>query len=193
MKNHTNNMEGKTALFVIDMQNVFVKKDSPLEVKNIRNNLNEFKEFIEKLREKGILIIYTRHCFSIEGNPIEAKLFPKLKDEMKKGTKEWSICDKLKPNEGDIVIDKTRYDSFFKTELDDILKKNNIKNIIITGTITNICCESTARSAMYRDYNVIFCSNLNHCSVKELHENTLKVIRNFFGEVKTSKEILDEF
>ncbi|MEE9322971.1 MAG: isochorismatase family protein, partial [Candidatus Aenigmarchaeota archaeon] len=85
-----------------------------------------------------------------------------------------------------------KYDAFYNTNLNDVLKLKGIENVIIIGTITQVCCESTARSAMFRDYNVIFCSDLNFSFDKELHRGTLKVLKRGFGEVMSSDEIMAE-
>lgn len=183
-------MVKRIALLVMDMQNIFVEPGSLLEVKGIRKNLSRFKEFIQKLRCKDVLIIYTRHCYTPKNNPIEAELFPKLKNQLQKKSHGWRIYDQLKPSNSDIVIDKPRYDAFFNTRLDEVLKSKGIDTLIITGTMTNICCESTARSGMYRDYKIIFCSDLTYCSKEEVQKNTLKNIHSHFGKVMSSREIL---
>jgi nicotinamidase-related amidase len=187
-------MNNKTALLVIDMQNDFVKKNAILEVKGIRNNIANFSEFINKMRDKGILIIYTIHIFDIKSNPIEAKLFPELcKDGLRDNTEGTEIFKDLKHLDKDIVIKKNRYDAFIGSELELILKKNGIENIIITGTMSNVCCESTARTAMMKDFNVLFCSDLTFTSNLSIHKNTLKNISTHFGKVMTSQEIFKLF
>jgi ureidoacrylate peracid hydrolase len=184
----------KTALLVVDMQNSFVEEGSPNEIEIIRGNLEKLKSFIDFCRKAGIKIIYTRHAFDKKRSPIEAKLFPaQMNEDLKKGSRGWEINRKIEPEEGDVIIDKYRYDAFFKTNLNGILKSGGIENVIITGTITQVCCESTARSAMFYDYNVIFCSDLNFSFDQDLHERTLKVIKRSFGEVLSSGEIIKRF
>ncbi len=182
----------RAALLIIDMQNDFVRQGSPFEVDGIRDGLEGHGRFIDACRKKGVTIIYTRHCYDPEKNPVEAAMFPKLADGgLRRGTEGWQICDELRPGPDDMVIDKTRYDAFFGTALRDFLVSRGIDTVIITGTITNVCCESTARSAMFNDYNVLFCSDLNYCSREESHRNTLKVINHYFGKVLDSKAILE--
>lgn len=183
----------KTALLVIDVQNSFVEEGSANEIKGIKENLAKVKDFIDFCREKGIEVIYTRHTFDPNKNIIEAKLFSEEElEDLRKGSHGWEIHDKIKPREGDIIIDKYKYDAFFKTNLDDVLKSKGIKNVIITGTITQVCCESTARSAMFYDYNVFFLSDLNFSFDEELHNGTLKVLKRSFGEVMGSDEIMEK-
>lgn len=183
----------KTALLVIDMQNDFVKEGAVLEVKGIRKELPKLKSFIDFCRNKGILVIYTRHCFNQKNNPIEARMFPVLwKSGLREGTEDWEICDAIKPDKKDVLVNKTRYDAFFNTKLEKILRAKDIETVIITGTMTEICCESTARSAMFHDYQVIFCSDLTFTNSRETHKNTVEVIRANFGDAWTAQKILRE-
>ena len=83
----------KAALLVIDMQNDFVRKGSRFHVMGIDRNLDAFRSFIGDCRGLGVLIIYTRHCYDPDSNPVERRLFPKLAEGgLRKGTEGWDIC-----------------------------------------------------------------------------------------------------
>lgn len=184
-------MHMNIALFIIDMQNDFVQEDGVMEVPGIRKHLSKFKNFIIECRKKGVLIIYTRYCFDPKNNAIELTLFPQLEKEgLRQGTKGWQIVNEIRPEKNDLMIDKTRYDAFFKTNIKKVLEKNKVDTVIITGTKTNVCCESTARSAMEHDYHVLFCSDLTFCGDKEGQKATLKIMKSNFGKVMASKEVL---
>jgi nicotinamidase-related amidase len=181
----------KTALLVLDMQNDFVEESALLQVKTIRNGLVAYKEFIGNCREKGMSIFYTRHTYFPGNTSVEARLFPVLmQDGLRKGTRGWDIAQEIYPKENDVIINKTRFDAFYQTNLEKILREKEIENIIISGTMTQVCCESTARSAMYRDFNVLFLSDLTFSSKPEMHINTLKVIDRYFGQTMDSEEAL---
>ncbi len=180
----------KTALLVIDMQNDFTEEGAILEIKNIRKGFPKLKKFIDDCRDTGITIIYTRHTFRPERNPIEALLFPKLAGNgLRKNTHGWEINDYLKPRVKDVIIDKTRYDAFYKTDLDKILKEQGITNVIITGTMTEVCCDGTAGSAMFRDYFVFMPSDLNFTSDKNKNKYALKTVSHNFGWVLSAKNL----
>ena len=98
----------------------------------------------------------------------------------------------LQPKEGEYRVVKHKYDAFFETDLDSILRNKRIKTIIIVGTATNVCCESTARSGFFRDYQVAFPSDCNASFDEGMHQASLKTIDMFFGRVMTSDELLDE-
>lgn len=181
-----------TALIVIDMQNDFVQENSILEIKESKKHIEKLKEFIQNCKDKEMTIVYTRHIFDPKTNPIESKLFPKLsKEGLRDKSAGSEIISELKPEKNDIIIKKYRYDAFFNTQLGRMLNERGITDIIITGLMTNICCESTARTAMMKDFNVLFCSDLTFASDQELQKATLKNIASHFGKVMTSKEILD--
>lgn len=183
----------KTALLIIDMQNDFVEEGAVLEVPATRKNLREYKTFIDFCRKKGVTIIYTRHCYDAKKNPIEARLFSQLKKGgLREGTLSWEVCDALKPEKNDVIINKTRYDAFYNTNLNTILKQKKITNLIITGTMTEVCCESTARSGMFQDYNIFFCEDMTYTVSQEAHENTLKGIAAHFGDVTTASKIVKQ-
>jgi ureidoacrylate peracid hydrolase len=175
------------ALLVIDIQNDFVERDAIIEIYSARKNINKLKSFIDFCRRKKILVIYTRHCYDPKKNPIERKLFPELQSGgLRKKTKGWDIYSLIAPQKDDIIINKSRYDAFFNTRLHSILKRKGITKFIITGTMTEVCCESTARSAMMKDYEVLFCSDLTFTASPKMQERTLEVVSRSFGSVCTS-------
>jgi ureidoacrylate peracid hydrolase len=101
----------------------------------------------------------------------------------------------IQPQEGPLEyrIVKHKFDSFFETDLDAILRYHSVNTLVITVTATNACCESTARSAFMRDYQVMFPSDCNATFDPAMHEATLKNIDLLFGRVITTDEFLSEF
>ena len=96
----------------------------------------------------------------------------------------------LQPREGKLEYRIVKLDAFFETDLDAILRYHQVDTVIITGTATNACCESTARSAFMRDYKVVFPSDLNATFDDAMHQATLKNIDLLFGRVVSSDELL---
>ena len=94
------------------------------------------------------------------------------------------------PHEHRVV--KHKYDAFFETDMDAILRNSGVDTVIIAGTATNVCCESTARSAFFRDYNVAFPSDCNATFDDAMQEASLKTIDMFFGRVMPLEELLAE-
>src|SRR6185437_13315226 len=101
------------------------------------------------------------------------------------------------PLPGEVIITKHRYDAFYNTQLETIINNirgmNEVDTVIIIGTVTNICCESTARSAFMRDYKVAFISDANGGLDEMSHNATLSIIGKVFGRVMTVAELAGQF
>jgi nicotinamidase-related amidase len=137
------------ALLIIDMLKDFVYEDGALPVAKAKELIPRINQEIKKFREKGYPIIFV--CDAHEKGDEEFKLWG---EHCIKGTKGAEIIDELDKSEGDIVIEKTRYSGFYKTKLDEVLRSKNIKEVVLTGVLTNVCVLYTAADAMFRGYRV---------------------------------------
>jgi len=169
----------RSVLMVIDMQNDFVLDNAVMQVKEAKNQLPKIKKLIDKCRELGVPVIYTIQETDPVFCPLEVAAFPYLKDSgMRRGTKGMQIVDGLAPGPDDIIIRKRRFSAFYQTDLEIILRNirgacKPVDTIIICGTVTNICCESTARDAFFRDYKVVFGTDVCSANTPESHNATL--------------------
>lgn len=139
-----------TALVVVDMQNDFVRKEGKLYVPKAEETINPIKNLIKKARESSTLVIYTQD-WHMKDDP-EFKIWG---EHALAGTWGAEIIYELQPEKDDFVVKKYRYDAFFESPLDYILRVKNVKNVIMTGTVANICVLHTAGSAALRWYNVV--------------------------------------
>jgi ureidoacrylate peracid hydrolase len=94
------------------------------------------------------------------------------------------------PKEGEVVISKPRYSGFVSTCLDQYLRANRIKTLVLTGVATNVCVESTARDGFMRDYHIVVPEDMTEGTSREAKEWSLFNISKFFGEVVESDELL---
>ncbi len=140
----------KTALIIVDMQNDFVHPDGKLFVPSSRKTIKPIRELLERARGRGVLRIFTMDTH-YPGDP-EFELWG---EHVLRGSWGWRIIDELSPREDEVVIEKTRYDGFYGTPLDDILRTRGISNVVVVGTVANICVLHTAGSAALRWYRVI--------------------------------------
>lgn len=101
------------------------------------------------------------------------------------------IVPELRPIPGEILLLKPSYGAFYDTPLDTILRNLECDTVIITGTMTNLCCGTTARQAYERGYKVIFASDLTATNLKELQEAEVKTLRYGFARILCAQEILD--
>ena len=141
----------ETALIIVDMQNDFVKPEGKLFVPTAPQTVPVIKGLLEKARKAGVLRIFTQDTH-YPGDP-EFKIWG---EHVLKGSWGWEIIDELKPKiPEEIVVEKMRYDGFFGTSLDHILRVYGIKNLVVVGTVANICVLHTVASAAVNLYKVI--------------------------------------
>jgi ureidoacrylate peracid hydrolase len=202
----------RAALIVVDMQNSFCKKggmmdffgklDAPMSERVIAAD----RSVIQTFRKKGIKIIYLRMTYAKDESP-ESPFYwkedglaairnnPELKGKfLTEGTRDWEIIDELKPKAADIIVNKSRFSGFTRTELDARLKELNIKYLFFIGLFTNICVESTARDAFFHEYFPILiedaCGNMGPAYIQDA---TVWNISSVFGWVTTSDDIIKSF
>ena len=185
----------RCVLMVIDMQNDFVLDGAIMQVKEAGRQIPKIQKLIATCRELSVPIIYTVHKTNPVYNPLEIASFPWLKDAgMREGTDGVKVIDDLKPAPNDIVLCKRRFSAFYQTDLEMMLRNmmpqsSPVDTLIICGTVTNICCESTARDAFFRDYKVIFGSDICSTDDKDAHQATLKNME-IFGRTMDCESII---
>jgi ureidoacrylate peracid hydrolase len=184
-----------SALVVIDMQNAFVAKGATYETPGARTMLPQLGRLLAFAREREMPVIWTQSDHSAPNSGIMLKKFPTIREDryLWKGEPSFELYpDMPQPRAGEFRVVKHKYDAFFETNLDAILRNQGIKTVIIVGTATNVCCESTARSAFFRDYGVAFPSDCNASFDDAMHQATLKTLDMFFGRVMTTDELIQE-
>jgi ureidoacrylate peracid hydrolase len=104
-----------------------------------------------------------------------------------------ALYPSLEVRPGDITVHKTRFSAFIQgaSDLDAMLRARGIDTLIIVGTATNVCCESTARDAMMLNYKVFFVSDANACRTDEEHNATLAILMVMFADVRSTDETID--
>ena len=203
----------RSALLVIDMQNAFVRREGYLalaghEATEREKIVQPCREIINKTRAEGIRVIYLQMIYrphaSDGGNPDSpyflksraiklTTLHPDLKEKFYlEGTWGAEIINELRPQTGDIIVQKQKYDAFIETELDVLLKTHGIRYLFFVGTATNICVESTLRHAFFMDYFPILVSDaVAPLGPRGAQEATIENVRSTFGWVTDSKRLLE--
>ncbi len=185
----------RTALIVIDMQNAFVAEDGTYESAEAREMIPRLEKLIGFAREHGMPLIWTQSDHRPPYGGIMLRKFPTIREDrvLWKDDPSFELyADMPQPLPDEHRVVKHKYDAFFETDMDAILRNNDITTVIITGTATNVCCESTARSAFFRDYKVVFPSDCNGTFDPEMQAASLKTIDLFFGRVLPLEELLNE-
>ena len=185
----------RSALLVIDMQNDFVLEGALMQVKEARNQVPRIKRLIDKCHELSVPVIYTIQEVDPVFCALEVASFPPLMESgMRKGSKGIEIIDELTPEPTDIILRKRRFSAFFQTDLELILRNikgaaNPVDTVIICGTVTNVCCESTARDAFFRDFKVVFGTDICSARTQESHNATI-VNMEIFGRSMDCESII---
>lgn len=175
----------KSALFIIEMQETFRTDMGLISNKQVDN----VRALISFANENKMPIIFVRHN---DSSVDSQNMIDWWGDKIEKGSKGWQIIDELDTSEH-IVIDKSQYSAFYNTNLGEVLKGKSIENIIICGLMANCCCETAARDAFMRGYNVVFVNDAVATINADLHLATIKNIAFGFGSVVDTKNINDRF
>jgi nicotinamidase-related amidase len=193
----------KPALLIVDMQNDFVRVGAPMEVPQARDTISQHQQLIKYFRQGRLPIVYTRflagpkHRLLWEFSP---KLAPpilachaghkRFYADIHKTLECIEVIDELAPKTEDVVIDKLGYGAFHGTKLDEILRQRGVESLIVTGTVTQICVEETAREAFHYGYKTTVVSDAVSSYLPDLHAATLKNFGLKFGWVSTTNEVL---
>ncbi len=188
----------KYALLVIDCQNDFIKGASPYSCEMLDKNLvKKIKELINLCRSKRIPIIYTQHSIKPDKSNAEFGEPPEVRACIT-GTPGWEIVPALQPQSGDFIIAKDKYDAFYDTDLENVLRKLKVKGLLLSGVLTNNCVRATAEGAHYRGYKIILITDccgatsyLKDKTHEEIHDITLRDLkeRMYETEITTLKDI----
>jgi len=185
-----------TAILVVDMQNDYCSPEGSVaqrghSVAMIDAMLPRLQRFLDGARRAGAKIVFVQ-CIHEPSTDSAAWLFRhggKPQAHCRRGT--WGVeFYGVSPVEGEPVVVKHRYSAFVGTRLESVLHTLNIKTLVMTGVGTNVCVESTARDGFMRDYNIVFLSDCTATSTQEAHDATLANMRQFFGIVATSDDVL---
>ncbi len=180
----------KAALLVIDMQNYFLDPSSPSFLGAGSAILGNVRKLIEFARTNGVRVIYTSHAHHPEG--IDAGVLGWWWGDMCiEGSEGSSIHSRIEPKKEEKLIHKHRYSAFYNTDLETILRCTGMEDLIITGVMTNICCESTARDAYFRDYRVFFVADATATTAEEMHRGTLLNLAYAFAYVTTTDDLIE--
>lgn len=177
-----------TALLVIDMQRYFTDPSSHASFSQADEIVENIQQLLAAFRSCRLPLIFTRHAL------LSAKEAGLMRswwgDVLMEGDPFSVIDDRLRPMVGEKVVRKTRYSAFVETDLDAVLKDLGISRVVIVGVMTHLCCESTARDAFMRDYEVFFVVDATATDDEELHLGSLRALADGFAILSTTDEVL---
>jgi nicotinamidase-related amidase len=193
------------ALVIVDMQNDFVRVGAPLEVPDARATIPVHQTLLAACRELEIPVIYTKFIAGPkwtlvwEWSPMHA---PPVRSCWKGILRRYEniaqeldcsdIIAELYPEPGDPIVEKFGYGSFHNTNLDDVLKAHHVESVLVTGTVTQICVEETARESFHRGYRTTIISDAVSSYMPDLHAAVLKNFALKFGWVSPAEDVIAE-
>lgn len=184
-----------TALIVIDIQCDYFRKGGIIDCMGFGYNalkaiLPSLRRFIRTSRKYVKKTIFTKQTmYPYLRSPVLVEHYTRAKMIRPFNPRNEDFYQ-ISPEAGDIVLPKHRYSAFIGTPLDNILRANGIRTLILTGVATNVCVESTARDGFMMDYHIVLPSDLTAGVSDQAKQMSLYNIKTFFGEVVESKEIL---
>ena len=202
----------RTVVIVIDMQNAFISKGGMFDLwdRDVSKNqevIQPIKKITEAARAKGVKVVYTAAEYQLglhdTGGPNSPNWYkstlpsyrehPEWRDKLVfHGTWGADIVDELTPQEGDILVTKTKYSAFFGTNLDIILKTLDAKYLVFVGVATNICVEASIRDAYYREYfPILVADSAMYSGPACTQEATIYNVQRCYGWVTTTQNIVN--
>lgn len=199
-----------TALLLVDMQRDFLEKGGfgdlmGYDISLMAGVIHRCRLVLEAARNAGMFIVHTREGFRpdlSDAAPIKlGRIYNNigvgdmgpLGRVLVRGEAGHDIIPELYPRTGEPVIDKTGHGAFYATDLELILNKDGIKNLIICGVVTEVCVHSTLREAKDRGYACLVLEDGVGSYTPEFHRVSIEIIKTqggLFGKVSTSAELL---
>jgi ureidoacrylate peracid hydrolase len=191
----------RTALVVVDLQNAFMLPGFATEVPFAREIVPNVNRLATAVRENGGAVVWVKMTLQ----PDEAVKWSVFFDhvlgpdfaqaelsDLAPGTHGNALHAELDVRPGDLTVEKSRFSAFIQgsSDLDRILRARGIDTVIITGTVTNTCCESSARDAMMLNYKVVFVSDANAAMTDDEHNATLANMIRIFGDVRSTEQVV---
>ncbi len=187
-----------SALIVVDIQNDYIdpagaSARSGQDLTTVVAMIPRLHRLIAAARDAGVPIYFTRNWHG--PNPDSAAWTARRAGRGRSGgpagqAGSWGAgWYEIEPRAGEVVIDKYRYDAFLGTPLEMMLRARGCETVVCCGTATNVCVESTARSAHMRDFNLVLVEDCCAASDQTLHQATLENTRRHFGLVRTAAEV----
>lgn len=192
----------KTALLVIDMQNTFCMPGGPAEVAAARGIVPNINRLAAKLRPLGVPVIWILHANTHAEGRSDWEVFfnyvVRNRDVRRRMVESLSparqaVWKELEAHPGDITVIKNRYSALAhgSSTLERVLRNLGVDTVLVAGTKTNVCCDSTARDAMMLDFKSIMLSDCCAALSDDEHLASLETFIQQFGDVMSSEEVLE--
>ncbi|HZW55190.1 MAG TPA: cysteine hydrolase [Nitrososphaerales archaeon] len=182
-----------TALLIVDMQNDFISEDGKIAsaygLKSLQQIVPRIRRISDQFRLVRYPVFFTRMVYRRDYSDAGKRSRSRLLGALQEGSWGAEIVRELRPKKGDYLINKQRASSFYQTNLDMILKNLKVETLVITGVATNVCVESTARDALFRDYDCVILSDCVATKDPQIQRASLRFMNEFTSVVTTSSHL----
>jgi nicotinamidase-related amidase len=177
------------ALIVVDMQNGFCHPEGSfpalgLGLEGVDAAVRTAAVAVKQARSGGVPVIFTRHLYRLgpaDEGPALIRNSPALAllNGLAAGSWDAEVMDDLECRPDDLKVDKVRFDAFQWTSLGPLLRGLSVTRVMICGVVTNLCVETTVRSAFMRDYPVTLIEDACAAKTRRLHELSIEVLSSY--------------
>jgi len=194
----------RQALVVVDMQNDFVREGAPQEVPDARFAIPVIQRLLTAFRSTGRPVVFTRFlagpgrtlmwAFSPECGDVLRSCWPghhrryRDRGDALEGA---AVVDELTPIAGEMIVDKYGYNAFHNTFLADSLRAHSVEQVVVAGTVTQICVEDTVRGGFHHNLEMVVVADAVASFDPELHSASLRGMAMKYGLVVESETIVD--
>ncbi len=187
---HKDRLEiNKSALLILDMQEFFLNNKSHAFIPSAQAIINPIKSLANLFINNNLPIIRTKHI-NTKANAKQMDFW--WRDILTEDSEFSQLVTEFDIPQAELIL-KSQYDAFYKTNLNELLQKSKIEQVIITGVMTHLCCETTARSAFVRGYNVFFPIDGTATYNEEFHFATLTNLAHGFANITLTKNLIQAF
>lgn len=191
----------KTALIVVDLQNCFMKEGMPAEISHARDIVPNVNRLAAATRAAGGHVCWIRNTFSEEtiekwsawsGNFMTPDLCERMIAEMSRGSEGHQLWPLLEVDPADAQIEKRRFSALIQgsSDLEAHLRAKGVDTVMIVGTASHVCCESTARDAMMLDFKTFYVTDANAAPTDADHNGTLSALIQSFCDVRSTEALI---
>ena len=192
----------KSALIVIDLQNSFLLPGQPAEVPTARAILPNVNRLAAAMRQAGGRVVWIKQVQDAEtalsrsvwlNNFADPTWATRMEQSLTPGNVGHELHADLKVEKADIVLPKRRFSAFIQgsSSLDQVLRSAGIDTVIVVGTVTNVCCEATARDAMMLNYKVHVVSDATAARSSGEHTSSLASLAVNFADIRSTDEMIE--
>lgn len=192
-----------TALVVIDMQNVFVQPERLFTVPAARAIVPNLNRLADCVRNRGGTVVWVSTTFADADRDDWSVLFRSVYDDpaysravmrsLQPGSPDHALWSELRVRREDWQVTKNRFSAFLPgaSDLETRLRRAAVDTVVIGGTLTNVCCDTSARDAMMRNFHVVMVADGNAALTDADHNGSLTALAQTFADVMTTDEVIE--